>query len=156
MVTTKKNKKNNLFPYGVEHREVIGYSTDGKRTPLYRIKRVLPKNKKFNLKYYFRLIIVLLLLCGAMMLLANCSTAPIVDSRGKSSANIEGNAERYHDDYYTCKSLVNDNTNVVLDKGKTIYNTLRWRVLWLSPKIDTRQDLINNCLEGRGYNVLNK
>jgi len=152
----KKNKKNNLFPYGVEHREVIGYSTDGKRTPLYRIKRVLPKNKKFNLKYYFRLIIVLLLLCGAMMLLANCSTAPIVDSRGKSSANIEGNAERYHDDYYTCKSLVNDNTNVVLDKGKTIYNTLRWRVLWLSPKIDTRQDLINNCLEGRGYNVLNK
>ena len=90
------------------------------------------------------------------MLLANCSTAPIVDSRGKSSANIEGNAERYHDDYYTCKSLVNDNTNVVLDKGKTIYNTLRWRVLWLSPKIDTRQDLINNCLEGRGYNVLNK
>ena len=156
MVTTKKNKKKNLFPYGVEHREVIGYSTDGKRTPLYRIKRVLPKNKKFNLKYYFRLIIVLLLLCGAMMLLANCSTAPIVDSRGKSSANIEGNAERYHDDYYTCKSLVNDNTNVVLDKGKTIYNTLRWRVLWLSPKIDTRQDLINNCLEGRGYNVLNK
>ena len=156
MVTTKKNKKSNLFPYGVEHREVIGYSTDGKRTPLYRIKRVLPKNKKFNLKYYFRLIIVLLLLCGAMMLLANCSTAPIVDSRGKSSANIEGNAERYHDDYYTCKSLVNDNTNVVLDKGKTIYNTLRWRVLWLSPKIDTRQDLINNCLEGRGYNVLNK
>ena len=156
MVTTKKNKKSNLFPYGVEHREVIGYSTDGKRTPLYRIKRVLPKNKKFDLKYYFRLIIVLLLLCGAMMLLANCSTAPIVDSRGKSSANIEGNAERYHDDYYTCKSLVNDNTNVVLDKGKTIYNTLRWRVLWLSPKIDTRQDLINNCLEGRGYNVLNK
>ena len=153
----KKNKKNNLFPYGVEHREVIGYSIDGKRTPLYRIKRVLPKKQKeFNLKYYFRLIIVLLLTCGAMMLLANCSTAPIVDSRGKSSANIEGNAERYHDDYYTCKSLVNDNTNVVLDKGKTLYNTLRWRVLWLSPKIDTRQDLINNCLEGRGYNVLNK
>ena len=152
----KKNKKSNLFPYGVEHREVIGYSTDGKRTPLYRIKRVLPKNKKFNLKYYFRLIIVLLLLCGAMMLLANCSTAPIVDSRGKSSANIEGNAERFHDDYYTCQSLVKDNTNIVLDKGKTVYNSLRWRVLWLSPKLNTRQDLINNCLTGRGYNVLNK
>ena len=152
----KKNKKSNLFPYGVEHREVIGYSTDGKRTPLYRIKRVLPKNKKFDLKYYFRLIIVLLLLCGAMMLLANCSTAPIVDSRGKSSANIEGNAERYHDDYYTCKSLVEDNTNAFVDKSKVVYNGLRWRVLWLSPKLDTRQNLINNCLEGRGYNVINK
>ena len=42
----KKNKKNNLFPYGVEHREVIGYSTDGKRTPLYRIK-INHDKKKF-------------------------------------------------------------------------------------------------------------
>ena len=63
---------------------------------------------------------------------------------------------RYHDDYYTCESLVNDNTNKVMDTGKTIYNGLRWRILWLSPKLETRQDLINNCLEGRGYNVLNK
>ena len=63
---------------------------------------------------------------------------------------------RYHDDYYTCVSLVEDNTNVVLDNAKSLYNGLRWRVLWLSPKIQTRQDLINNCLEGRGYNVLNK
>ena len=63
---------------------------------------------------------------------------------------------RYHDDYFTCESLVNDNTNKVMDTGKTIYNGLRWRILWLSPKLETRQDLINNCLEGRGYNVLNK
>ena len=90
------------------------------------------------------------------MLLASCTTAPIVDSRGKSSANIEGNAERYHDDYYTCVDLVKDHTNMVVDKSKVVYNTLRWRVLWLSPKLKTRQDLINNCLEGRGYNVLNK
>ena len=63
---------------------------------------------------------------------------------------------RYHDDYYTCLDLVKDNTNSVADKGKILYNSFRWRVLWLSPKITTRQDLINNCLEGRGYNVLNK
>ena len=90
------------------------------------------------------------------MLLAGCGTTPIVDSRGKSSANIEGNAERYHDDYYTCVDLVNDHTNMVVDKSKVVYNKLRWRVLWLSPKLQTKQDLINNCLEGRGYNVLNK
>ena len=88
--------------------------------------------------------------------LSSCSSMPIVDSRGKSSANIEGDMNRYHDDYYTCVSLVEDNTNVVLDNAKSLYNGLRWRVLWLSPKIQTRQDLINNCLEGRGYNVLNK
>ena len=152
----KKAKKSKvLFPYGVEHREVIGYSTDGKRTPLYRIKRILPKEKP-RFRWLFRVsMILLLLICGAVFL-AGCSTTPIVDSRGKSSANIEGTAERYHDDYYTCKSLVEDNTNAFVDKTKVVYNGLRWRVLWLSPKLDTRQDLINVCLEGRGYNVINK
>ena len=149
-----KNKKSKLFPYGIEHREVIGYSTDGERTPLYRVKRIMPKEKS-RYKWLFRVSIVLLLICGAMFL-AGCSTTPIVDSRGKSSANIEGNAERYHDDYYTCVDLVNDHTNMVVDKSKVVYNKLRWRVLWLSPKLQTKQDLINNCLEGRGYNVLNK
>ena len=152
----KKAKKSKvLFPYGVEHREVIGYSTDGKRTPLYRIKRILPKEKP-RFRWLFRVsMILLLLICGAVFL-AGCSTTPIVDSRGKSSANIEGTAERYHDDYYTCKSLVEDNTNAFVDKSKVVYNGLRWRVLWLSPKLNTRQDLINVCLEGRGYNVINK
>ena len=91
-----------------------------------------------------------------VMFITSCSVKPIIDSRGKSSANIQGDMNRYHDDYYTCESLVNDNTNKVMDTGKTIYNGLRWRILWLSPKLKTRQDLINNCLEGRGYNVLNK
>ena len=88
--------------------------------------------------------------------IGGCSTMPIVDSRGKSSANIKGDMNRFHDDYYTCKSLVEDNTNAFVDKSKVVYNGFRWRVLWLSPKLDTRQDLINNCLEGRGYNVINK
>ena len=85
-----------------------------------------------------------------------CSTMPIVDSRGKSSANIKGDMNRFHDDYYTCKSLVEDQTNTGVDIGKTIYNNLRWKVLWLSPRMNTRKDFINRCLEGRGYNVINK
>ena len=151
-----KNKKSkSLFPYGIEHREVIGYSMDKDKTPLYRITRILPK-KKTNYKSIFRVSMVLLLLiCGAVVL-AGCSTTPIVDSRGKSSANIEGTAERYHDDYYTCVSIVDDNTNDFVDTSKVVYNKLRWRVLWLSPKLQTKQDLVNNCLEGRGYSVLNK
>ena len=151
-----KNKKSkSLFPYGIEHREVIGYSMDKDKTPLYRITRILPK-KKTNYKSIFRVSMVLLLLiCGAVFL-AGCSTTPIVDSRGKSSANIDGTAERYHDDYYTCVSIVDDNTNDFVDTSKVVYNKLRWRVLWLSPKLQTKQDLVNNCLEGRGYSVLNK
>ena len=151
-----KNKKSkSLFHYGIEHREVIGYSMDKDKTPLYRVTRILPK-KKTNYKSIFRVSMVLLLLiCGAVFL-AGCSTTPIVDSRGKSSANIEGTAERYHDDYYTCVSIVDDNTNDFVDTSKVVYNKLRWRVLWLSPKLQTKQDLVNNCLEGRGYSVLNK
>ena len=152
----KKAKKSKvLFTYGIEHREVIGYSMDKDKTPLYRVTRILPK-KKTNYKSIFRVSMVLLLLiCGAVFL-AGCSTTPIVDSRGKSSANIEGTAERYHDDYYTCVSIVDDNTNDFVDTSKVVYNKLRWRVLWLSPKLQTKQDLVNNCLEGRGYSVLNK
>ena len=63
---------------------------------------------------------------------------------------------RYHDDYFTCKQLVKDETNVLLDAGKIVYNSLRFKVLWLSPKLQTRSDYVNNCLEGRGYNVINK
>ena len=88
--------------------------------------------------------------------IGGCSTMPIVDSRGKSSANIKGDMNRFHDDYYTCKSLVEDNTSYVFDKSKVVYNSIRWRVLWLSPKVNTRKDFINRCLEGRGYNVINK
>jgi len=52
--------------------------------------------------------------------------------------------------------LVADQTNMLWNGGKIVYNMLRFKVLWLSPKAKTRQDLINNCLEGRGYSVLNK
>ena len=86
----------------------------------------------------------------------SCSHTPIVDSRGKSSANIKGDMDRYHDDLYTCRDIANENTNEVSNASKKVYNALRWRVLWLSPKLKTKDDLVNNCLEGRGYNVLNK
>ena len=146
--------KNKYFPYGYYRREVLGYCPRTKE-PIYQWKspNSFPKKIKFTTPHKV-LIIILLLTLG--LFLSGCSSTPIVDSRGKSSANIDGDMNRYHDDYYTCESLVKDNTNVVLDQAKSLYNGLRWRVLWLSPKIQTRQDLINNCLEGRGYNVLNK
>jgi len=112
---------------------------------------------KYNRKSYFKIkVTIVFLLLGGLVLLSSCSSTPIVDSRGKSSANIKGDMNRFHDDLYTCRDLVKDETNFVLEHGKIIYNLLRFKVLWLSPKAQTRQDLINNCLEGRGYNVLNK
>lgn len=104
----------------------------------------------------FKRILIAMVLILVLGFLVSCSSTPIVDSRGKSSANIKGDMNRYHDDYFTCKSLVEENTSYFWDKGKVLYNNLRWRVLWLSPKLKTRTDLLNNCLEGRGYNVINK
>jgi len=147
-----KTKK--LFPYGYHSKYIIGYCPRT-RQPVYNYRTIIPFKVPFYKRGPFKLLIFSLLLCLTVFL-AGCSTKPIVDSRGKSSANIEGDMNRYHDDYYTCNSIVKDNTNVVLDKGKVVYNSFRWRILWLSPKLQTRQDLINNCLEGRGYNVLNK
>ena len=112
---------------------------------------------KYNRKSYTKIkIATVFLLLALLVLLSSCSSTPIVDSRGKSSANIKGDMNRFHDDLFTCRDLVKDETNFVLEQGKIVYNLLRFKVLWLSPKAQTRQDLINNCLEGRGYNVLNK
>ena len=47
-----------------------------------------------------------------MALLTSCSIKPIIDSRG-GSGNIPHNAERQHDDMYTCKAIAEDNTNPV-------------------------------------------
>ena len=47
-----------------------------------------------------------------MALLTSCSVKPIIDSSG-GSGNIPHNAERQHDDMYTCKAIAEDNTNPV-------------------------------------------
>lgn len=124
---------------------------------LRHILKSTPKRYTFwNTNLRFKILIICL--AGLLLIfLSSCSTKPIVDSRGKSPANIEGDMNRYHDDYYTCVALVKDQTNVIVDAGKVVYNNiLRIKTLWLTPKLDTRKDFINNCLTGRGYSVLNK
>ena len=87
-------------------------------------------------------IIIALSLVGILLILASCSSTPIVDSRGKSSANLKGDMNRYHDDLFTCKDLVKDQTNMFWNASKIVYNALRFKVLWLSPKAQINQDLI--------------
>ena len=66
----------------------------------------------------FKRIVIAMVLVLVLGFLVSCSSTPIVDSRGKSSANIKGDMNRYHDDYFTCKSLVEENTSYMWDKGK--------------------------------------
>ena len=145
-----KKKKHKYFPYGyLKVPPICGWSPTNRKEPI-RFNTYEKKQK--NWPWILGIIILLIL----MHLIGGCSHTPIVDSRGKSSANIEGDMERYHDDLYTCKDIADDNTNELSNTSKKVYNAFRWRVLWLSPKLKTKDDLVNNCLEGRGYSVLNK
>ena len=145
-----KKKKHKYFPYGyLKVPPISGWSPTNRKEPI----RFNSYEKKQKSWLYILGIIILLIL---MHFIGGCSHTPIVDSRGKSSANIKGDMDRYHDDLYTCKDIADDHTNSVTNASKKVYNAFRWRVLWLSPKLKTKDDLVNNCLEGRGYNVLNK
>ena len=74
-----------------------------------------------------------------LIFLGGCTYTPIVDSRGKSSANLESSMNRYHDDLETCRAIADDNTNEFINSSKVVYNKLRWRVLWLSPELKTKK-----------------
>lgn len=97
-----------------------------------------------------------LILFLLLIFVYSCSTnyEPLVDSRGKSSANIDGSMDRYHDDLETCRAIADDNSNEFINGSKVIYNKMRWRVLWLSPALKTKKDIVKKCMEGRGYSVL--
>ena len=91
------------------------------------------------------------------LILSACSTnyEPLGDSRGKSSANLDSSMDRYHDDLETCRAIADDNTNDFINGSKVVYNKMRWRVLWLSPELKTKKNIVNNCMKGRGYSILN-
>ena len=92
----------------------------------------------------------------SLFVISSCSPyTPLLDDRGKSSANIDGDSNRQYDDLSTCRMIADDNTNEIINGSKIVYNKMRWRILWLSPKLKTKNDIINKCMEGRGHSVLN-
>ena len=97
-----------------------------------------------------RAIIIILLLS-----LTGCATTPVIDSRG-GSGNIEHNAERQHDDLYTCMAIAETETNDFLEITKKGVNwIIRPKTLWLMPKlIDSKKEIIGNCMRGRGHMIL--
>jgi hypothetical protein len=119
-----------------------------------KLSNVLYVQQKKEIFYGETQMIRIFLLLTILFLVSCANHEPLVDSRGKSEANIEGDMNRYHDDLFTCQQLVDDNTNDFVDATRVIYNNFRWRVLWLSPKLETSKDYINNCMAGRGYSII--
>ena len=144
-----KKKKNKYFPYGHQFDSIGAWHARTKKDPIKWTNRTKKENS--NIVIY---IIVIFIACFVGLFLFGCSYTPVVDSRGKSSANIDGDMDRFHDDLYTCKDIVKDNTNSVLNASKKVYNAFRWRLLWMSPKLETNKDMVDKCLVGRGYSVL--
>jgi|SRR6056300_1170400 len=127
---------------------VIGYDARTRKP----VRRYRNYKKPFNWYKLFFWGVMMFIFLG----LASCSSyEPLVDSRGKSSANLQGDMNRYHDDLSTCREIADNNTNEFINGSKVVYNKMRWRVLWLSPALYTKTDIINKCMEGRGYSVLN-
>ena len=93
-----------------------------------------------------------------MMLLSNCAYKPIIDTKGRSGSFDFSRAEELTDDLQSCEYQAKANTNSVLEISKKTYNLLlRPKLLWLSPKAEDKYKQITvNCLEGRGFSVLNK
>jgi hypothetical protein len=119
-----------------------------------KLSNVLYVQQKKEIFYGETQMIRIFLLLTILFLVSCANHEPLVDSRGKSEANIEGDMNRYHDDLFTCQQLVDDNTNDFVDATRVIYNNFRWRVFWLSPKLETSKDYINNCMAGRGYSII--
>lgn len=93
------------------------------------------------------------------ILTTNCTTfKPIVDTKGRSGTFDSSRAEELTDDLQSCEYQAKANTNPVLEISKKSYNLLlRPKLLWLSPKAEDKyKQFTVNCLEGRGFSVLNK
>jgi len=90
-----------------------------------------------------------------LLLLVGCASTPVIDSRG-GSGNIDHNAERQHDDLYTCMAIAEDETNDLYELGKKSVNwIIRPKTLWLMPKLeDTKKEIIGACMQGRGHMIL--
>ena len=126
---------------------VIGYDARTRKP----VRRYRSHEKPFNWYKVFFWGVMIFIFLG----MASCSSyEPLVDSKGKSSANLQGDMNNYHDDLFTCQQLVKNNTNEFVDTTRVVYNNFRWRVLWLSPKLKTSKDYITNCMAGRGYSII--
>ena len=109
-----------------------------------------------KVKAIFRLSVITIILTP---LLANCvSYKPLIDTKGRSGTFDSSRAEELTDDLQSCEYQAKANTNPVLEVSKKTYNILlRPKLLWLSPKAEDKYKQITvNCLEGRGFSVLNK
>ena len=79
---------------------------------------------------------IMMFIVASLTLLQGCTTyKPVIDTSGRSGTFNEDKARMITDDLQHCKTLAKNNTNTLVESGKTVYNVW-WRAstLWLADK----------------------
>ena len=90
-------------------------------------------------------------------LLQSCTSYRlVVDTKGRSGTYDISRSDEITDDLITCKSLSKENTNMLMESGKYVWNFyFRPATLWLSPKAEYDYNKIyKNCMSNRGHAIL--
>ena len=90
-------------------------------------------------------------------LLSGCTHySPVIDTKGRSGTYDISRSDEITDDLITCKLLAKENTNMLMESGKYVWNFyFRPATLWLSPKAEyDYNNIYKNCMRGRNHNVI--
>jgi len=101
---------------------------------------------------------MIMLIGLSITLLQGCATyKPLIDSAGQSGTFNESKAKEITNDLQHCKTLAKDNTNMVAEGSRYVWNYyFRSATLWLSDKVDYKYPKIyKNCMKNRGHSVVN-
>ena len=93
----------------------------------------------------------------SFVLLTNCSTNLVVDTKGRSGTFDKSTAHELTDDRIICNQIVKENVNSTVDNTKFLYaKYIELATLGLVKAEERKATKINrNCLSQRGHSVLN-
>ncbi len=89
-------------------------------------------------------------------LLMSCSYQPRIDSSGRSGTFEKSKAEEITNDLQHCEKLAKENSNLLLEAPKYVYNYyFRAYFLYLLPERElTYPAVYRKCMENRGHSVI--
>jgi len=89
-------------------------------------------------------------------LLMSCSYQPRIDSSGRSGTFEKSKAEEITNDLQHCEKLAKENSNLLLETPKYVYNYyFRAYFLYLLPERElTYPAVYRKCMENRGHSVI--
>lgn len=97
-------------------------------------------------------LVVILIMCSTI----SCSYQPRIDTAGRSGTFEKSKAEEITNDLQHCEKLAKENSNLLLETPKYVYNYyFRAYFLYLLPERElTYPAVYRKCMENRGHSVI--